>query len=75
MAQEMAKKKKKKLHTTILRILIYIWLFRAALLAYGGSQARGVVRAAAAGLCHSHSNARSELHLRPTQQLVATLDP
>ena len=32
-------------------------LFRAALTAYGGSQARGQIRAVAAGLCHSHSNA------------------
>ena len=38
-------------------------LFRAALAAYGGSQARGGVRAVAAGLCHSHRNTRSELHL------------
>ena len=30
-------------------------------MAYGGSQARGRIRAAAASLHHSHSNARSEL--------------
>ena len=56
-------------------------------MAYGGSQARGLFRAVATGLhqshsnegsncvCdlhHSHSNARSELHLRPTPQLRAT---
>ena len=29
-------------------------------------QARSWIRAAAAGLHHSHSNARSQLHLRPT---------
>jgi len=29
-------------------------------MAYGGSQARGLIRATAAGLCHSHSNAGSE---------------
>ena len=29
----------------------------------GSSQARGEIGAAAAGLCHSHSNTRSELHL------------
>ena len=29
----------------------------------------------AAGLHHSHSNARSESSLRPTPQLTATLDP
>ena len=37
--------------------------FRAIPLAYGGSQARGQVGAAAAGLHHSHSNAGSELRL------------
>ena len=38
-------------------------LFRAALAAYGGSQARDPIRAIGAGLCHSHSNVGSELHL------------
>ena len=33
-------------------------LLRAALVAYGSSQARGPM-GAAAGLCHSHSNTRS----------------
>uniref|UniRef100_A0A4X1VTB9 RAS related n=1 Tax=Sus scrofa TaxID=9823 RepID=A0A4X1VTB9_PIG len=50
-------------------------LFRAAPVAYGGSQARGPVRATAAGLRHSHSHARSELNLRPTPQLTAMLAP
>ena len=49
-------------------------LFRAALTAYGGSQARGRIGAVAAGLRQSHSNAGSELHLRPTPQLMATPD-
>ena len=35
-------------------------LFRAVPEAYGSSQARGRIRAVAAGLHHSHSNARSE---------------
>ena len=48
---------------------------RAALAAYGGSQARGLIRAVAAGLQHSHSNAGSELSLRPTPQLTAMPDP
>ena len=39
------------------------------------SQARGPIRAVAAGLCHSHSNARSESRLQPTPQLMATPDP
>ena len=49
-------------------------LFRDALAAYGGSQARGLTGAVAAGLCHSHSNARSELHLQPTPQLTVMPD-
>ena len=44
-------------------------------MAYGGSQAKGPVGAIAAGLCQSHSNARSEPRLQPTPQLTATLDP
>jgi len=47
---------------------------RAAPAAYGGSQARGSIRAVATGLRQGHSNARSELHLRPTLQLMATPD-
>ena len=42
--------------------------------AYGGSQARGLMGAVAAGLSQSHSNAESELHLQPTPQLTATPD-
>ena len=38
-------------------------LFRAALVAYGSSQARGPIGAAAASLCHSHSHIESKLHL------------
>ena len=52
-----------------------ICLFRAAARAYGGSQARGLIGATAAGLCQSHSNARSEPRLPPTPQLTAVLDP
>ena len=48
---------------------------RAEPTAYGGSQARGPTGAVAAGLHHSHSNAGSELRLRPTPQLTAMLDP
>ena len=43
--------------------------------AYGGFPANGPIRAVAAGLRHSHSNAGSELHLWPTSQLKAMLDP
>ena len=61
--------------------LVYLFIFclfafsRAAPVAYGGSQARGLIRAIAARLCHSHSNNRSEPHLQPTPQLMAMLDP
>ena len=48
---------------------------RAAPTAYGGSQARGLIKAIAAGLHHSHSNARSKPCLQPTPQLMATQDP
>ena len=42
--------------------------------AYGGSQARARIGAVAAGLRQSHSNAGSELRLRPTPQLMAMPD-
>ena len=44
-------------------------LSRAAPMAHGGSQARGPIRTAAAGLCQSHSNVGSEQHLWPIPQL------
>ena len=56
-------------------ILLSFCLFRAAPAAYRGSQVRGLIGAITAGLCQSHSNARSELHLRPTPQLTAMPDP
>ena len=46
----------------------------AAPVAYGNSQARGPVGAAAAGLHHSHSNARPQLRLWPTPQAAAMPD-
>ena len=49
-------------------------LFRATHVAYGSSQAMGQIRAVAAGLHHSHSNAGSKPCLPPTLQLTATLD-
>ena len=42
-------------------------------MAYGGSQVRGRIGAATTGLCHNHSNARSEPSLWPTPQLTAVL--
>ena len=60
--------------TTFLFVFAFVFS-RAAPVAYGGSQARGLIGAVAASLHQSHSNARSEPHLQPTLQLVATLDP
>ena len=45
-------------------------LFRATFTAYGSSQARGWIGAAAAGLHHSHCNTRSEVNQQPTLQLL-----
>ena len=44
-------------------------------MACGGSQARGLIGATAAGLHYSLSNAGSELRLRPTLKLTAALYP
>ena len=52
-----------ELVTYLLIQTLFFFGFRAAPTAYGGSQARGPTRAAAAGLHHSHSHARSELCL------------
>ena len=59
--------------TILFIIIIFLaFIFRAVPVAYGGSQARGWIGAVAASLHHSHSNARSELRLQPTPQLIAT---
>ena len=56
--------------------MIFFFAFsRAAPEAHGGSEARGPIGAAAAGLRQSHSNAGSELRLQPTPQLMAKPDP
>ena len=54
---------------------LFFWSFRATLAACGGSQPKGLIGAAAAGLHHSHSTSGSELILRPTSQLTAMLNP
>ena len=64
-----------KSHFIYLFILFYFVFSRAAPMAYGGSQARGRIRAVAARLCQSHSNSGAELLLRPTPQLTARPDP
>ena len=48
-------------------------LFRATPAAYGGSQARGLTGATAAGLHHSHSNLGSKTCLQHIPQLMAIL--
>ena len=53
----------------------FFCLFRAAPVAYGGSQAKGQIRAAAADLRHSHSNAGSKPRLKPIPQLMAMWIP
>ena len=52
-------------------LLLLLFLFRAAPVAYGSSQARRRIGAATASLHHSHSNARSKPHLPLTPQLTA----
>ena len=58
-------------------LFIYLFIycpFRAAPTVYAGSQASGQMGAVAGGLCHSHSNTRSEPQLRPTPQLTVMPD-
>ena len=59
-------------------IYLFICLFafsRATPTSYGGSQARGLIGAFAAGLRQSQSNVESKPHLQLTPQLTATPDP
>ena len=53
----------------------FFGLFSATPVAYGDSQARGQIRAVAAGLYHSHSNMGCEPHLQLTLQLTAMSHP
>ena len=48
---------------SLLFSFFFLSLFRAASTAYGSSQAKGLIRAIAARLHHSHSNAGSKLCL------------
>ena len=66
----------KMYYTLFLRVLFcFVFglfaFFRAEPVAYGGSQASGQIRAAAADLHNRHS----KLRLRPTPQLMAVPDP
>ena len=54
----------------VLPIYLFIYVFLGPPAAYRGCQARGQIRAVAASLCQSHSNARSELHQWPMLQLL-----
>ena len=55
--------------------VVVVVFLRAAPAEHGGSQARGLIRAIAADLRQSHSNAGSEPCLQPTPQLTAKTDP
>ena len=63
------------IYQSCLLFYFIFFLFRAIPMAYGSSEARGRNGAAAASLCHSHSNVGSEPHLQPTTQLMAMLEP
>ena len=65
-----------KVHVNFLFcLLVSFFLFRAAPTAYGSSQARGQIGAAAVNLRDSHRKVGFKPHLQPTPQLTATLDP
>ena len=68
-------KKNPAVEFSYLFIYFFVFSFRAAPTAYGGSLARSLIRAIAAGLHQSHSYTRSEPRLQPTPQLTATPDP
>ena len=59
----------------VMNIRCRLFFFKVKPEAYGNSQARGRIRATAAGLHHSHSNSGSRPCLQPTSQLTATRDP
>ena len=60
---------------SVASLFFFFFLLMTAPVAYESSQARGQIRAVAAGLCHSYSNTGSEPPLRPVRQLAATVDP
>ena len=62
-------------NSNLLCFVLFFLLFRAAPVAYGGSQARGSIGATVASIRHSHSNIRSKPHLWRTPQLTAMPDP
>ena len=65
-----------KVYYPLKAIFFFFFVFsRAMPAAYGGSRARGLIRAVASTLHHSHSNAGSKLHLQPTPQFTVMPDP
>ena len=61
---------------SILFLFFCLFAFsRATLVSYGGSQARGPVRAVAAGLHQSYRKAGSKPRLKLTPQLTGMLNP
>ena len=56
---------------SLLDFFFFLPFSRPAPMAYGRSQARGLIGAVAAGLRQSHSSVGSEPRLRPTPQLMA----
>ena len=65
-----------KLNSPLLFYLfICLFIFRAAPMVFGSFQAKGWIRAAAAGLHHRHSNTGSEPYLWPIPQRTAMPDP
>ena len=54
-------------------VLFLFFFFKAAPMAYGGSWAGVELMLQLQALLHSQNSTRSELHLRPTLQLMATL--
>ena len=61
--------------TMVLIFFFFLLSSRATPVAYQGSQARGPNGTVATGPHQRHSNAGTELHLLPTPQLMAKLDP
>ena len=57
------------------QMFFFLVFSRAAIMAYGGSQARGLIRAVVSSLHQSHSNMGSKPRLQTTPQLTAMLDP
>ena len=63
------------LHFLTTFFFFFFFGLRAALAAYGSSQARGGIRAAALGLHYSHCKTRLEWHPQIIAQLAAMPDP